>query len=94
MIKISDFILTGKDQAISLSDLAAVVSIPEREVKKEILQARLSGELILSGERGYYLPSDPDELREYVIKRKAYIKTASKALRPFVNALNLAGDQA
>ena len=87
MSKIIEYLSAGQENAIPLSDLAAAVNIPERSLQKEILTARLSGELILSSDRGYFLPSDPDDLREYVIKRKAYIKTASKALRPFLNAL-------
>ncbi len=87
MIKIIDFLAAGQDQAISLSDLSAVLNLPERSVKQEILKARLSGDLILSSERGYFLPADHDEIREYVIKRKAYIKTAGAALRPFLKAL-------
>lgn len=88
MSKIRDFLSVGQDQAVSLQDLAAAVNIPERAVQKEILNARLSGELILSSDRGYFLPADPDEIRQYVIKRKAYIKTAGAALRPFLKALS------
>ena len=87
MSKIIDFLSAGQDQAIPSADLAALVNIPERSLQQEILNARLSGDLILSSERGYFLPADEEELRSYVIKRKAYIKTASKALRPFINAL-------
>jgi biotin operon repressor len=87
MIRITDFLSSGEDQAISLSDLAALVNIPERAVKKEILNARLQGELIISTERGYFLSAGEDDLRDYVCKRKAVIKTARKALRPFLNAL-------
>ena len=88
MIKISDFLSVGQDQAVSVQDLSAAVNLPERAVHREILNARLSGELILSSERGYFLPADQDEIREYVIKRKAYIKTAGAALRPFLKALS------
>ena len=79
--------MTGRDNAITMSDLAAAVNLPERAVRREILEARLRGELIVSNEQGYFLSADPEELREYVIKRKAYIKTASQALRPFVKAI-------
>ena len=88
MIKISDFLSVGQDQAVSLPDLSVAVNLSERAVKKEILNARLSGELILSSDRGYFLPANQDEISEYVIKRKAGIKTAGAALRPFIRALN------
>lgn len=87
-MKISDFLLTGKDNGISMTDLAHIANVPERIIRKEILQARIAGELIVSGDQGYYLAADDDEVREYVISRKAAIKTSSKALQPFIRKLN------
>lgn len=86
-MKISDFLTNGERDAVSLESLAAFTGLPERAVKAEVLRSRLNGELILSSENGYFLPSDPDEIRVYVRKRQAYLKTAHKALKPFVNAL-------
>jgi len=51
------------------------------------LRSRMAGELILSSERGYFLPADDYELRKYVNSRKGYLKTAHAALRPFIKAL-------
>ena len=87
MAKITDFLMTGKDNAIPMADLAAAVNLPERAVRREILEARLRGELIVSNEQGYFLSTDPDDLREYVIKKKAFSKTASAALKPFLKAI-------
>ena len=87
-MKIADFLLTGKRNAISMTDLAHVVNIPERSVRFEILQARINGELICSCEQGYFLPESVDDIREYVISRKAFLKTAGKALKPFVKAIS------
>lgn len=87
MSKISDFLLTGRKNAISMTDLSHVADIPERSVRLEILQARIAGELICSCEQGYFLPETVDDIREYVISRKAYLKTANKALKPFVKAI-------
>lgn len=86
-MKIADFLLTGKKNAISMADLAHVVNIPERSLRLEILQARINGELICSCENGYFLPESVDDIRAYVISRKAFIKTASKALKPFIRAI-------
>ena len=87
MTKISDYLMTGRDNAIPMTDLASILNLPERAVRREILEARLRGELIVSNEQGYFLSTDPDDLREYIIKKKAYIKTASAALKPFINAI-------
>ena len=86
-MKIADFLLTGKNNAISMTDLAHVVNIPERSVRLEILQARINGELICSCDKGYFLPETVDDIREYVVSRKTFLKTAGKALKPFVKAI-------
>ncbi len=86
-MQISEFLASGEGQAISLDELSISTGLPERSVKAEVLRARISGDLILSSDRGYFLPSDESEIRQYVYSRMSYIKTASKALRPFIKAL-------
>ena len=63
-MKISDFLLTGKKNGISMTDLAHIANVPERIIRKEILQARIAGELIVSGDQGYYLAADDLILHE------------------------------
>ena len=87
-MKIADFLLNGKKNAISMADLAEVMKIPERSLRLEILQARINGDLICSCDRGYFLPESVDDIREYVISRKAYLKTARNALKPFIKAIS------
>ena len=84
---IKHFLLTGRKNAISSTELCRVTNLTERAVQKEVLEARLRGELIISDESGYYLPADVSEIREYAIRRKAYIATALKALAPFLKAI-------
>jgi biotin operon repressor len=86
-MKISDFLNNGESEAVSLETLSISTGLPERAVKKAVLQARLNGELILSSDNGYFLPSDSDEIKAYVCKRKGYLKTAHAALRPFIKAI-------
>lgn len=86
-MKISDFLLNGEREAISLEQLSVATGLPERAVKREVLSARLKGELILSSEQGYFLPADLGEIRAYTFKRKAYLRTAHAALRPFIKAI-------
>lgn len=87
VVSIADYLNSGERDAISLESLSKSTGLPERAVKKEVLQARLNGKLILSNENGYFLPSDAEEIKAYVFKRKAYLKTAHAALRPFVKAI-------
>ena len=84
---IQDFISVGRGQAISLSDLSAAAGIPERSVKREVLEARINGHLICSDENGYFLAETADDLRDYVRSRQASIKTSRSALVPFLKAL-------
>lgn len=86
-MSMTDFLSNGEEQAIPLDALGLASGLPERAVKAEVLRSRMAGELILSSERGYFLPADPDEIRRYVNSRKRYIKTAAAALRPFIKAL-------
>ena len=88
-MKIADFLLNGEENAISLERLATVTALPERAVRAEVLRARIAGELILSSDKGYFLPECDDDIRRYVITRKACIKTSCMALRPFVKAMKM-----
>ena len=87
-MKIADLLLVGKENATSMTDLAHIANVPERSLRAEILQARINGELICSCDQGYFLPESVDDIREYVISRKAFLKTAGKALKPFVKAIS------
>ena len=84
---IKDFLSIGRENALPLQDLACKANLSERAVQKEILESRLRGDLIISGDDGYFLPSGSEELREYVIRKKSAIRTSAAALRPFINAL-------
>lgn len=84
---IVDFLQIGKKNAISATELCMTTKLPERAIQKEVLEARLRGELVISDESGYYLPADESEIREYAIRRKAYIATAQKALKPFLKVI-------
>ena len=86
-MEITDFLTEGERDAISLENLAISTGLSERAVRQEVLNARLKGELIISTENGYFLPKSTDEIKSYVFTRKAYLKTANAALRPFIKAL-------
>lgn len=86
-MKITDFLLEGKSNAISMRELAKVTGLSERAVRNEILNARLHGKLIVSDENGYYLPEAKSDIKNFVAVRKQAIKTSQDALQPFVDAL-------
>lgn len=86
-MKIVDFLSVGERDAVSLEELAISTGLPERAVKAEVLRARCSGDLIISTQNGYFLPESSDDIRRFVATRKAVIKTANRALRPFIREI-------
>lgn len=86
MIKITDFIPYGLQNAISQEELAARTGFDHRTIRKLVLNARLAGELICStcdGDNGgYYLPADQNEAIIYYRNQTSRIETAKAALKP------------
>ena len=84
---ITDFIPDSADESVSLEQLSVATGLSPREVKREVLQARIAGALILSSEHGYWMAENADQVRDYVTRRRAYLKTAMAALQPFIRAV-------
>ena len=82
-----DLIPVGKREAVSMNTLSKLTDLPTPEVRQQVLNARMKGVLICSGDGGYYFPKDDEELKEYVRRRTQYIRTASIALNPFKKTL-------
>lgn len=62
-MKISDFLSCGAENGVGLRDLANVTQKPERAVRQQIQQERLSGVPILSDNTsGYFLPGNDAEI--------------------------------
>ena len=73
-MKISDFIPKGRENAVSMSDLALQLHTDKRTVRALILAARMRGEPICSTceERGgYYLSTDASEAQIYLRQQTA-----------------------
>lgn len=84
-MNITDFIPTGRANAITADELAARTGVTKREVRKQILHARCNGEPICSssesgGFSGYYLPSDANEARVYYRQQTSRINSGMRAL--------------
>jgi hypothetical protein len=82
-----DLIPTGQYEAVSMTDLARMSGLPSADIRQQVLNARLKGVLICSGEQGYYFPGSYEELTDYVFRRYKYIQTATFALLPFVKEM-------
>lgn len=80
---------TGADNAVSMKDLARVLGEDQRTVRLQIEKARLDRNIIASTDQGYFIPETESELREYVRRSWARIKTSYATLAP---ALTFLGD--
>lgn len=83
-MKISDFIPSGIENAISMEELAIRTHSSVRAVRQMVHNARLAGELICStcdGDNGgYYLPKNAAEAIPYYRQQLSRINSAVAAL--------------
>lgn len=80
---ITEYIPVGRENALPMRDLAALLSVDERTVRQLVQRAREQGAPICSewgNNGGYYLPADTYEARRYLRQQKARICSARAAL--------------
>lgn len=95
--QVSDFLLTGAENAIDSRTLAAMMGIDRRTVTQRIERERRSGMPICAAvdgvNRGYYLAADADELARYVRaldRRISEVKKTHAACRRTLDAMKKA----
>lgn len=74
------FLGEGRENARSAAELAAVLGVDERQVRKVMNAARNDGALICSGVPGYWLPGDPAELWETYTRVSRQADSSMKAM--------------
>ena len=78
------FLLEGEANALPMRELARLVGVSERQMRKIIERERRNGSMILSSDNGYFLPS-PDceryEIRRYIHRADARMVTNRKTIR-------------
>lgn len=87
IFNVIEYIPTGKQNAIAMSELAKRIGISQREARKAVFNARRKGAVICStcsGDKsaGYYRPISVDEARPYIRLQESRIASAEIALRP------------
>ena len=95
--QVSDFLLTGAENAIDSRTLAAMMGIDRRTVTQRIEYERRAGAPICAAvdgvNRGYYLAADADELARYVRaldRRISEVKKTHAACRRTLDAMKKA----
>lgn len=84
-----DRIPCGEENAVSMRDLARALGEDPRQTRLRIEKARVDRNIIASTDQGYFIPETEAELREYVCRTWARIKTSYATLAP---ALTFLGD--
>ena len=72
----------GKENGIKNEDLQRLLKTDCRGVSHQIQKARLNGALICSGNAGYYLPADQEEVKEFYNIMRARCLSLLTALKP------------
>lgn len=64
--RVSDVLPRGEENAVQLRQLALILNIPGRTVRRMIEQERRAGVLICSGENGYFLAASTYEAERFI----------------------------
>ena len=81
MEKLLALLPEGRENAVSMRDLADRLNIDQRALRAAILQAREAGEIIAGDSAGYYRPADKTELRKYYFAARKRSLSGLKALK-------------
>ena len=91
MSKICEFLRHGESNAVSMAELSRLLNLSPRACRKAVEAARLSGTLILSSEKGYYLPgcgaTGRSEIVRFQRRTAARVRTGQAILRSSRRAL-------
>lgn len=64
-MNITDFIGTGRENAVTRGELVAILNLPDRTIRRLIQEARDRGEIIINAQdgAGYYMSEDLGEIK-------------------------------
>lgn len=83
---------TGKENGIKNEDLQKILNTDKRGVSLQIQRARNDGALILSGNGGYYLPANNEEIQEFYNIMRARCLSLLTAIKPAGDYLKKQGE--
>lgn len=96
---ISDYLSTGKDNAICCKDLAKITSMPERDITEAVMRERRSGLPICatsdSRRPGYYMAADKEEMQDFcqsLARREKEIRETRKSCLKTITGLPSRGE--
>ncbi len=86
-VNIAEYLSVGEENAIKTKDLANRLNMTSRQLTIEINRARCSGEIILSGVGGYFLPGNDDEIQHFcrmMHSRRRKIAAATRSAEKYL----------
>lgn len=89
-INIADYIPHSPDR-IGMRSLSQIMGEGERKTRKRITEARIAGEIIASDDRGYYIPTDVQEIESYYLRHWKRAITAFRSIKAVRKTLKAAG---
>lgn len=81
---IQAFLLEGEPNAIPMRELAKLMGVSDRQVRKLAERERDNGAFVIASDKGYFLPSadNPEyELKRYIHRMDARVSSNRKAIR-------------
>lgn len=84
-MSVSKYLRHGEQNAISMAELSRLLNMSPRACRKAVEAERLTGKLILSSERGYFLPGEGETGRAEIVRFQrrtaARVRTGQAILR-------------
>ena len=77
------------DGAISMMELASILKMSKRDLRRSIEAARSDGIIICSTSVGYYIPQTAKEIQAYIRYMLSRIETTWGCLVPSLHTMNL-----
>ena len=84
---LTETIPIGEQDAVPMNYLAALHHLSDRKMRQQVEQARKSGILICSSDRGYFMPETLEDVKDYAKRTKARIRTGGQCLAPFLRKI-------
>ena len=84
-MSVSKYLRHGEQNAVGMGELSCLLNLSARAVRKAVEAERLTGVLILSSERGYFLPGEGaagrEEITRFQRRTAARVRTGQAILR-------------
>lgn len=79
IVNLVDLLREGEENAITAKELSKLLGFPVRTITQMINYSRCNGEVILSSDKGYFLPDNIEEVKHFINSMKSRRREIKKA---------------